>query len=101
MLIKIFRLIKKYAEALDKIYMEHGGGGNSFESYTAASYRIFSLSVGGGVVGGGGSVQAVIRNTHGKIKKIAIIIHKSLIKISPLLYINLIHALKSVSNTYL
>ena len=28
----------RIAEALDKIYMEHGGGGNSFESYTAAWY---------------------------------------------------------------
>ena len=26
----------RIAEALDKIYMEHGGGGNSYESYTAA-----------------------------------------------------------------
>lgn len=26
----------RIAESLDKIYMEHGGGGNSFESYTAA-----------------------------------------------------------------
>ena len=28
----------RIAEALDKIYMEHGGGGNGFESYTAAWY---------------------------------------------------------------
>ena len=28
----------RVAEALDKIYMEHGGGGNAFESYTAAWY---------------------------------------------------------------
>ena len=28
----------RIAEALDKIYMEHGGGGNVFESYTAAWY---------------------------------------------------------------
>jgi hypothetical protein len=28
----------RIAEALDKIYMEHGGGGNRFESYTAAWY---------------------------------------------------------------
>ena len=28
----------RIAEALDKIYMEHGGGGNNFESYTAAWY---------------------------------------------------------------
>ncbi len=28
----------RIAEALDKIYMEHGGGGNAFESYTAAWY---------------------------------------------------------------
>lgn len=28
----------RIAEALDKIYMERGGGGNSFESYTAAWY---------------------------------------------------------------
>ena len=28
----------RIAESLDKIYMEHGGGGNSFESYTAAWY---------------------------------------------------------------
>lgn len=28
----------RIAEALDKIYMEHGGGGNQFESYTAAWY---------------------------------------------------------------
>lgn len=28
----------RIAEALDKIYMEHGGGGNDFESYTAAWY---------------------------------------------------------------
>jgi hypothetical protein len=28
----------RIAECLDKIYMEHGGGGNSFESYTAAWY---------------------------------------------------------------
>lgn len=28
----------RIAVALDKIYMEHGGGGNSFESYTAAWY---------------------------------------------------------------
>lgn len=28
----------RIAEALDKIYMEHGGGGNSYESYTAAWY---------------------------------------------------------------
>lgn len=28
----------RIAEALDKVYMEHGGGGNSFESYTAAWY---------------------------------------------------------------
>lgn len=28
----------RIAEALDKIYMEHGGGGNTFESYTAAWY---------------------------------------------------------------
>lgn len=28
----------RIAEALDKIYMEHGGGGNKFESYTAAWY---------------------------------------------------------------
>ena len=26
----------RIAEALDKIYMEHGGGGNAYESYTAA-----------------------------------------------------------------
>lgn len=28
----------RIAESLDKIYMEHGGGGNGFESYTAAWY---------------------------------------------------------------
>lgn len=28
----------RIAESLDKVYMEHGGGGNSFESYTAAWY---------------------------------------------------------------
>lgn len=28
----------RIAESLDKIYMEHGGGGNAFESYTAAWY---------------------------------------------------------------
>lgn len=28
----------RIAEALDKIYMEHGGGGNDYESYTAAWY---------------------------------------------------------------
>ena len=28
----------RIAEQLDRIYMEHGGGGNSFESYTAAWY---------------------------------------------------------------
>ena len=28
----------RIAEHLDKVYMEHGGGGNSFESYTAAWY---------------------------------------------------------------
>lgn len=28
----------RIAVALDKVYMEHGGGGNSFESYTAAWY---------------------------------------------------------------
>ncbi len=28
----------RIAEALDKVYMEHGGGGNSYESYTAAWY---------------------------------------------------------------
>lgn len=28
----------RIAEALDKIYMEHGGGGNSYESYTSAWY---------------------------------------------------------------
>lgn len=28
----------RIAEALDKIYMEHGGGGNAFESYTTAWY---------------------------------------------------------------
>lgn len=28
----------RIAEALDKIYMEHGGGGNTYESYTAAWY---------------------------------------------------------------
>lgn len=28
----------RIAEALDKIYMEHGGGGNKYESYTAAWY---------------------------------------------------------------
>lgn len=28
----------RIAEWLDKIYMEHGGGGNSYESYTAAWY---------------------------------------------------------------
>lgn len=28
----------RIAEAVDKIYMEHGGGGNSYESYTAAWY---------------------------------------------------------------
>lgn len=28
----------RIAEALDKIYMEHGGGGNRYESYTAAWY---------------------------------------------------------------
>lgn len=28
----------RIAEALDKIYIEHGGGGNGFESYTAAWY---------------------------------------------------------------
>lgn len=28
----------RIAESLDKIYMEHGGGGNRFESYTAAWY---------------------------------------------------------------
>lgn len=28
----------RIAEALDKIYMEHGGGGNGYESYTAAWY---------------------------------------------------------------
>ena len=26
----------RIAEALDKIYMEHRGGGNAYESYTAA-----------------------------------------------------------------
>ena len=28
----------RIAEALDKVYMEHGGGGNTYESYTAAWY---------------------------------------------------------------
>ena len=28
----------RIAEHLDKVYMEHGGGGNGFESYTAAWY---------------------------------------------------------------
>jgi len=28
----------RIAESLDKIYMEHGGGGNEYESYTAAWY---------------------------------------------------------------
>lgn len=28
----------RIAESIDKIYMEHGGGGNSYESYTAAWY---------------------------------------------------------------
>ena len=28
----------RIAEALDKVYIEHGGGGNNFESYTAAWY---------------------------------------------------------------
>lgn len=28
----------RIAEALDKIFMEHGGGGNAYESYTAAWY---------------------------------------------------------------
>lgn len=28
----------RIAEALDKIYMEHGGGGNAYESYSAAWY---------------------------------------------------------------
>ena len=28
----------RIAEALDKVYIEHGGGGNGFESYTAAWY---------------------------------------------------------------
>ena len=28
----------RIAEQLDKIYMEHGGGGNGYESYTAAWY---------------------------------------------------------------
>lgn len=28
----------RIAEQLDKVYMEHGGGGNNFESYTAAWY---------------------------------------------------------------
>ena len=28
----------RIAEHLDKVYMEHGGGGNNFESYTAAWY---------------------------------------------------------------
>ena len=28
----------RIAEALDKIYMEHGGGGNQYESYTSAWY---------------------------------------------------------------
>ena len=28
----------RIAESLDKVYMEHGGGGNQFESYTAAWY---------------------------------------------------------------
>ena len=28
----------RIAESLDKIYMEHGGGGNAFEGYTAAWY---------------------------------------------------------------
>ena len=28
----------RIAEALDRIYMEHGGGGNGYESYTAAWY---------------------------------------------------------------
>jgi hypothetical protein len=28
----------RIAEALDKLYMEHGGGGNNYESYTAAWY---------------------------------------------------------------
>ena len=28
----------RIAESLDKIYMEHGGGGNDYESYTAAWY---------------------------------------------------------------
>jgi hypothetical protein len=28
----------RIAEALDKLYMEHGGGGNGYESYTAAWY---------------------------------------------------------------
>ena len=33
-----FEVDVKIAEHLDKIYMEHGGGGNSYESYTAAWY---------------------------------------------------------------
>lgn len=28
----------RIAESLDKVYMEHGGGGNAYESYTAAWY---------------------------------------------------------------
>ena len=28
----------RIAESLDKVYMEHGGGGNTYESYTAAWY---------------------------------------------------------------
>lgn len=28
----------RIAEAVDRVYMEHGGGGNSYESYTAAWY---------------------------------------------------------------
>lgn len=28
----------RIAESLDKVYMEHGGGGNNYESYTAAWY---------------------------------------------------------------
>lgn len=33
-----FEVDVKIAEHLDKIYMEHGGGGNGYESYTAAWY---------------------------------------------------------------
>lgn len=33
-----FEVDIKIAEHLDKIYMEHGGGGNGYESYTAAWY---------------------------------------------------------------